>query len=260
MLPCGRCLPLAQCFLLGGLAWEDGNEGWEAQPWNWGLSLRTPKLPCPRALLQLRCPPSRKGPQGKVTLCCTLPHLPSPAASRLPSHSPGGGNPRPAVRKGLSSLLQFSLRWFNLKDLLPLSQNIKIPLDALWCSLPWEPLAPSLGGSLILPFLPQPGGQGSWVFRSQASTSPPPTSMHLLGQTLRARCQDGSPSLSDVAGCGPAQPPLLGIPWRTSGLDSALTAKGLSSSPGRGTKIPAWPKIKKGNNKYRVSSPPVSTC
>lgn len=187
------------------------------------MSLRTPKLLYPRAVLQLQCPPSRKGPQGKVTLCSACPHLPSPATSRLPSHSPGGGNPRLAVRKGLSSLLQFSLRWFNLKDLLPLSQNIKIPLDALWCSLPWEPLAPSLGRSLILPFLPQPGGQGSWVLRSQASTSPPPTSMHLLGQTLRAGCQDDSPSVSDVAGCGPAQPPLLGTPWQTSGLDSALS-------------------------------------
>ena len=168
-------------------------------------------------------PTFQKGATGQGHPLLHPPPPPQPAASRLPSHSPGGGNPRPAVRKGLSSLLQFSLHWFNLKDLLPLSQNIKIPLDVLWCSLPWEPLAPSLGGSLILPFLPQPGGRGSWVFRSQASTSLPPTSMHLLGQKLRARCQDDSPSLSDVAGCGPAQPPLLGFPWQTSGLDSALS-------------------------------------
>ena len=29
-----------------------------------------------------------------------------------------------------------------------------------------------------------------------------------------------------------------GIPWQTSGLDSALTAKGLDSIPGLGTKVP----------------------
>ena len=116
--------------------------------------------------------------------------------------------------KGLSSLLQFSLRWFNLKDLLPLSQNIKIPLDALWCSLPWELLAPSLGGSLILPFLPQPGGRGSWVLRSQASTSPPPTSMHLLGQTLRAGCQDDSPSLSMLLAVDKPSPLCWELPGR----------------------------------------------
>lgn len=65
------------------------------------------------------------------------------------------------MSKGLSSLLQFGLRWLNLKDLLPLSQNTKIPLDVPR-SLPLkEELAPSLGWgwgrgvrSLILCFLP----------------------------------------------------------------------------------------------------------
>lgn len=49
------------------------------------------------------------------------------------------------MSKGLSSLLQFGLRWLNLKGLLPLSQNTKIPLDVPR-SLPLkEELAPSLG-------------------------------------------------------------------------------------------------------------------
>ena len=32
--------------------------------------------------------------------------------------------------------------------------------------------------------------------------------------------------------------PALGIPWRSSGYDSAFTAKGSGSVPGWGTKIP----------------------
>ena len=133
-------------FLVGGLAWNDGSEGWGPQPRNWGGESEDPQS-CRAHWLSCSCgahPPERSRWARSPLLPC--PRLPSPAGSHLPSHSPGGGNPPPTVWKGLSSLLQFSLRWFNLKDLLPLSQNIKIPLDAPWCSLPWELLAPSLGG------------------------------------------------------------------------------------------------------------------
>lgn len=83
----------------------------------------------------------------------------------------------PAVWKGFSLLLQFSLCWFNLKDLLRLSQNRKIPLDAPWGSLALEQRVPSRGVAGN-PSLPAPARWVKpWVLRS-------PT--HLLGQALRA--------------------------------------------------------------------------
>lgn len=81
-------------------------------------------------------PPSRREPQ-----LAPRPH--SPAI--FPPRPGRSANPKPAVSKGLSSLLQFSLRWLSLKDLLPLSQNTKIPLDGPQCLLLREELVPSLG-------------------------------------------------------------------------------------------------------------------
>lgn len=138
-LPWGHCLG-PSVFLVGGLAWEDRSEGAGGPGGNWGGRSENPlKLLCQRQPL----------PGGSHRLLST----PSPAI--FPPRPGTSVNSKPAVSKGLSSLLQFGLRWLNLKDLLPLSQNTKIPLDVPQCLLLREELVPSGGGwSLILPFLP----------------------------------------------------------------------------------------------------------
>lgn len=90
------------------------------------------------------------------------------------------------MSKGLSSLLQFGLRWLNLKGLLPLSQNTKIPLDVPRSLLLKEELAPSLGwwwwgGAVPNPLLPACSQEASGFGDPSLPQPRPP-----LGRVLRA--------------------------------------------------------------------------
>ena len=120
-----------------------------------GVGLRSP---------QSRLAPRNHLPGGPTRQPCplALAQWPSPLPCLAGVQTPGRLFPR-----GFPHYCSSVCIWLNLKDLLPLSQNTKIPLDVPQCLLSREELVPPLGrgrgggGSSSFPSCLRPGG--SWV-------------------------------------------------------------------------------------------------